>query len=369
MVEYLPLLKNRKVAIVGNHTSLIQGKHLVDTLLSLKVDVKKIFCPEHGFRGNVEAGKYIQNQIDEKTGLPLISIYGKNKKPSAESLKNIDYVLFDIQDVGVRFYTYISTMHYVMEACAENNVSIIVLDRPNPNGFYVDGPMLDTSCRSFVGLHPVPLVHGMTIGEYALMINGEHWLNNGVQCQLTVIKCRGYNHSLTYEPPVKPSPNLPNLQSILLYPSLGFFEGTDVSVGRGTDYPFQIFGYPKFPFKHFHFTPTEKAGASINPPHKDEVCYGMDLRDYSVNYFMEERKVNIDWLIFAYNTYSGDEQFFNNFFQNLAGTPKLRLLIEMGLTSVQIRETWKSDIDEFMRIREKYLLYDDFEQVEQQVSN
>lgn len=362
ITEYLPLLVDRKIAIVGNHTSLVKNVHLVDTLLSLHVDVKKIFCPEHGFRGNVEAGKYVQNQVDEKTGIPLVSIYGKNKKPSPESLNKIDIVIIDLQDVGVRFYTYISTMHYVMEACAENNVQVIVLDRPNPNGFYIDGPVLDTTCRSFVGMHRVPLVHGMTIGEYALMINGEQWLKNGIKCPLTVIKCRGYNHSITYAPPVKPSPNLPNLQSILLYPSLGFFEGTPVSVGRGTDYPFQVFGYPEFPYKLFYFTPVEKVGASLNPPHKDELCYGMDLRDYDLRYFMDERRINLDWLIFAYRNYPSDSPFFNRFFQNLAGTPKLRQQIEMGITPDEIRESWQPEIEEFKMIRAKYLLYDDFDE-------
>lgn len=360
MAEYVPLLAGKNVAVVGNHTSLVRNVHLVDTLLRLKQNVKKIFCPEHGFFGNVEAGKYIQNQTDEKIGLPLISIYGKNKKPTAESLKGIDCMLFDLQDVGVRFYTYISTLHYVMEACAENNVQLIVLDRPNPNGFYVDGPVLDTACKSFVGLHPVPLVHGMTIGEFARMINGERWLKNGVQCKLVVVKCKGYNHSMVYEPPVKPSPNLPNLLSIMLYPSLGFFEGTPVSVGRGTDFPFQTFGFPEFPVRQFYFTPVEKVGASLNPPHKDELCYGVDLRDYSMDYFMQEKMINLDWLIFAYNTYPAGDDFFNRFFRNLAGTPILRKQIEMGMSSSQIRQTWKGDIDNFLRVRAKYLLYPDF---------
>lgn len=361
LADYLPLLRGRNVAVVGNHTSLVCGKHLVDTLLSLGITVKKIFCPEHGFRGDVEAGKFIQNQVDDKTGIPLVSIYGKNKKPTPQNLRGIDIIIVDLQDVGVRFYTYISTLHYVMEACAENKVQVVVLDRPNPNGFFVDGPVLDTAYRSFVGLHPVPLVYGMTIGEYAQMINGERWLKNGVQCGLRVIRCRGYNHSITYAPPVKPSPNLPNLTSILLYPSLGLFEGTVVSVGRGTDSPFLVFGYPEFPLKNFHFTPAEMLGASLNPPYKDELCFGLDLRDYSVGFFLEDRRVNLDWLIFAYRSYAGDEPFFNKFFHNLAGSNLLRKQIENGLSADRIREAWKPGVEAFMKVRAKYLLYDDFE--------
>lgn len=358
--QYLPLLRGKRVAVVGNHTSMVGPKHLVDTLLSLGIRVKKIFCPEHGFRGDVEAGKFIQDQEDRQTGLPIISIYGSNKKPTASALHKIDFVIFDLQDVGVRFYTYISTLHYVMEACAECGVRVIVLDRPNPNGFFVDGPVLDTAYRSFVGMHPVPLVHGMTIGEYALMINGEHWLKNGVDCKLTVIPCQGYNHSQTYEPPNKPSPNLPNLLAILLYPSLGLFEGTPLSVGRGTNHPFQMWGYPEFPYKFFHFTPVEKTGASLNPPHKNELCFGLDLRDYSTNFFISEKKINLDWLIFAYRTYRGTGNFFNNFFLRLAGTPTLRQQIENGCSAEQIRQSWQPGIRRFMRTRAKYLLYDDF---------
>ncbi|MBR7068264.1 MAG: DUF1343 domain-containing protein [Bacteroidales bacterium] len=358
---YLPMLRGSNVAILANHTSLVCGVHLVDTLLSMGVNLKKIFCPEHGFRGDVEAGKYIQSQTDSKTGLPLVSLYGKNKKPSGESLGGIDYVLIDLQDVGVRYYTYTSTMHYVMEACAEQGVAVIVLDRPNPNGFYIDGPMLDTATsRSFVGMHPVPLVHGLTIGEYAQMINGERWLKGGIQCRLTVIPCSGYTHQQTYAPPVGPSPNLPNLCSILLYPSLGLFEGTPVSVGRGTDWPFQIFGYPDFPLRGFHFTPEERPHASVNPPYKDELCFGIDLRDYAEAYFRDACAINLDWLLMAYRAYPKPEAFFNRFFKNLAGTPKLRQQIEQGMSADDIRQSWQADLQAFRSIRDKYLLYPDF---------
>ncbi|MGE0077520.1 MAG: exo-beta-N-acetylmuramidase NamZ domain-containing protein [Bacteroidales bacterium] len=358
---YLSKIQNKRIAVVANHTSLIGKNHLVDTLLSLHVDIKKIFCPEHGFRGNIEAGELINNDIDSKTGLPIVSIYGNSKKPKPEQLNDIDIVIFDLQDVGVRFYTYISTMHYVMEACAENSIPLIILDRPNPNGFYIDGPVLDTACSSFVGMHPVPLVHGMTIGEFAKMINGEGWLQNSIKCNLTVIPCSGYTHNQTYNLPIKPSPNLPNQLSVYLYPSLGFFEGTVVSVGRGTDFPFQIFGYPSYPVKHFKFKPIVKVGASLNPPFKGKTCYGIDLRDYSSEYFLNRKTINLEWLIYTYKTYPDKKIFFNKFFRNLAGTPVLRQQIEEGLDAEAIRKSWQPAIERYKQIRKNYLLYDDFE--------
>lgn len=361
MSSYLPMIHNKRVAIVANHTTLVGKKHLVDTLLSVGVFIKKIFSPEHGFRGNIEAGELIGNYTDKATGLPVISVYGGSKKPKPSDLSDIDVVIFDLQDVGVRFYTYISTMHYVMEACAENGKPLIILDRPNPNGFYVDGPVLDTAYRSFVGMHPVPLVHGMTIGEFALMINGEGWLKGKIQCNLTVIPCKGYTHSMTTALPVRPSPNLPNHLSILLYPSLGLFEGTVVSVGRGTDYPFQVFGFPNFPDKGFRYIPVEKRGASVNPPYKGKPVYGIDLRDYSVNYFLDRREVILDWLIYSYNNYPEKDKFFNNFFNLLAGTGELRWQIESGLTPSEIRSTWQPALEHYKQIRKKYLLYPDFE--------
>lgn len=361
MSNYLPLVQGKRVAVVANHTTLVGSKHLVDTLLSAGVTIKKIFSPEHGFRGDIEAGELIGNYVDKVTGLPVISLYGGSKKPKPADLGDVDVVIFDLQDVGVRFYTYISTMHYVMEACAENKKPLIILDRPNPNGFYVDGPVLDTAFRSFVGMHPVPLVHGMTIGEFAQMINGEGWLKGKIQCNLTVIPCRGYTHSMTTALPVRPSPNLPNHLSILLYPSLGLFEGTVVSVGRGTDYPFQVFGYPNFPDKGFRYIPVEKRGASVNPPYKGKPVYGIDLRDYSVNYFLDRREIILDWLIYSYNNYSEKDKFFNNFFNLLAGTSVLRQQIENGLTPSEIRATWQPALEQFKLLRKKYLLYPDFE--------
>jgi len=361
MSNYLPLVQGKRVAVVANHTTLVGSKHLVDTLLSAGVTVKKIFSPEHGFRGDIEAGELIGNYTDKVTGLPVISLYGGSKKPKPADLSDVDVVIFDLQDVGVRFYTYISTMHYVMEACAENNKPLIILDRPNPNGFYVDGPVLDTAYRSFVGMHPVPLVHGMTIGEFAQMINGEGWLKGKIQCNLTVIPCRGYTHSMTTALPVRPSPNLPNHLSILLYPSLGLFEGTVVSVGRGTDYPFQVFGFPNFPDKGFRYIPVEKRGASLNPPYKGKPVYGIELRDYSVNYFLDRREIILDWLIYSYNNYPEKDKFFNNFFNLLAGTSVLRQQIENGLTPSEIRATWQPALEQFKLLRKKYLLYPDFE--------
>lgn len=358
---YLPKIQGKSIAIVANHTSLIGTTHLVDTLLSLKVDIKKIFCPEHGFRGNIEAGELINNHSDSKTGLPIVSLYGSSKKPKKEHFKDVDVVIFDLQDVGVRFYTYISTMHYVMEACAENGIPLIVLDRPNPNGYYIDGPVLDTAYRSFVGMHPVPLVHGLTVGEFAQMINGEGWLFNKQKCSLTVTPCLGYTHSETFNLPVKPSPNLPNQLSILLYPSLGLFEGTTVSVARGTDFPFQAFGYPNYPLKQFKFKPTVRIGASVNPPYNGKTCFGVDLRDYSIDYFLERKSINLDWLIYTYKTHPDKKTFFNNFFRNLAGTPILRKQIEDGLNAETIRKTWQPAIEQYKQIRKNYLLYPDFE--------
>ncbi len=359
--EYLPIIRGKRVAVVANHTTLVGSRHLVDTLLSAGIRIQKIFSPEHGFRGDYEAGEHVNSYTDKKTGLPVISLYGGSKKPKASDLTDVDWVIFDLQDVGVRYYTYISTMHYVMEACAENRKPLLILDRPNPNGFYVDGPVLDTNFRSFVGMHPVPLVHGMTIGEFAGMINGEGWLKGKLRCELTVIPCLGYTHSMTTALPVRPSPNLPNHLSVLLYPSLGLFEGTVVSVGRGTDYPFQVFGYPNFPDKGFRYIPVEKKGASLNPPYKGTQCYGIDLRNYSVNYFLDRKAIVLDWIIYAYNNYTDKDKFFNSFFNLLAGTAELRKQIELGLTPDEIRASWQNGIESFKVIRKKYLLYPDFE--------
>jgi uncharacterized protein YbbC (DUF1343 family) len=346
---YLPLLKNKKIAVVGNQSSMISNTHLVDSLLSLKINVVKVFSPEHGFRGKADAGAKIEDETDEKTGLPIISLYGKNKKPTVEQLKGIELLLFDIQDVGARFYTYISTLHYVMEAAADNNIKVIVLDRPNPNGHYIDGPIREKGFESFVGMHPIPIVHAMTIGEYAQMINGEKWIAR--QCDLTVIEMENYTHDMSYDLPIKPSPNLPNSRSINLYPSLCLFEGTNVSLGRGTEYPFQHFGAPYLK-SNYSFTPKSGEG-SKSPPHENKKCYGTDLR-FQDNYLEE---INLNWLIESYNNCPEKEKFFNSFFDKLAGTDKLRLQIIEAKTAKEIKESWQENLNEFKKIRNKYLLY------------
>jgi uncharacterized protein YbbC (DUF1343 family) len=363
MNNYVPQLKGKKIGVVVNHTSLVgeygKEKHLVDSLVKQGITIEKIFVPEHGFRGKADAGENVGNSIDAATGVAIVSLYGSKKKPAPEDLANIDLMIFDIQDVGARFYTYISTMHYVMEACAENNVPLVVLDRPNPNGFYVDGPVLKTEFKSFVGMHPVPVVHGMTVGEYAKMINGEKWLEGGKQCRLTVIPCDNYFHDDTYEVRTKPSPNLPNMTAIYLYPSICFFEGTIVSVGRGTDAPFQIIGYPEYQSKSFEFTPKSVEGAK-NPPHLNIKCYGLDLREYGKNHFMQKKQLEISWLIELYKRTPDKTKFFNNFFDKLAGTDQLRQQIIAGKNEQQIRQSWQQDLEQFMVIRREYLLYKDF---------
>jgi uncharacterized protein YbbC (DUF1343 family) len=356
---YLKDLQGKRVGIVANQTSLVRGKHLVDLLLEKEVDIKKVFAPEHGFRGAGDAGEHIKNDVDEKTGLPIISLYGNNKKPTKEQVQDLDVIIFDIQDVGVRFYTYISTMHYVMESCQENDIKLIVLDRPNPNGFYVDGPVLNKKFKSFVGLHPVPLVHGMTVGEYAKMINGEGWLNKKKKVDLKVVKCLGYTHSDFYRFPIKPSPNLPNMSSVFLYPSLGLFEGTVVSVGRGTKKPFQMIGHPDYAVRAFSFTPESTPGAK-NPPHLGKECFGHDLAELGESFAPTLKRINLGWLIEMYNNSINKDSFFNNFFNNLAGNDELKEQIIKGMSEDDIRKTWQADLNKFMEIRAKYLLYKDF---------
>lgn len=360
--EYLPSLENKKVAIVGNQSSMIGAKHLVDSLLTLNVNIVKVFSPEHGFRGKADAGEKVKSGVDSKTGLPIISLYGSNKKPKVEQLAGVDIVLFDIQDVGARFYTYISTLHYVMEACAENEVELIVLDRPNPNGHYVDGPVLDLKYKSFVGMHQVPIVHGMTVGEYAQMINGEQWLPNDLKCDLKVVKCKGWNHQQFYKLPIKPSPNLPNMLSIYLYPSLCLFEGTVVSVGRGTTTPFQIVGHPGFEKDSFSFQPTPVDGAK-HPKLENELCYGIDFTAMGLNVIQKQNQIHLGWLIQFYKKLNLGQQFFlkNNFINLLAGSNILQNQIIAGKSEVEIRESWKDGLAEFKEKRKKYLLYIDFE--------
>ena len=355
---YLPQIVAQRVALVANHTSLVNRTHLVDTLLSLGINVKKVFAPEHGFRGESEDGAHIASGIDNKTGIMVVSIYGQTKKPSAEDLSDIDLVIFDIQEVGARFYTFISTMSLVMEACAEQGIPLMVLDRPNPNGFYVDGPLLEPGFSSFVGLHPVPVVHGMTVAEYARMVNGEGWLNNGATCDLKVIPMLNYTHQTLYELPVKPSPNLPDMTSVYLYPSLCFFEGTMMSVGRGTAKPFRIIGHPDYTAGNIEFTPVTMMGASFNPPHKDKLCLGFDM-SYLADSILQNKRLYLQPLIDAWNFFKDNDVFFNSYFNKLSGNSELRKQIEAGLSENEIRESWEEGLDEFKKTRKKYLLYND----------
>lgn len=355
---YLPKLKGKKVAIVTNISGMVGNKSIVDTLLKLKVTIKKIFGPEHGFRGTSDAGEKVKSNIDKKTGIPVISLYGSHKKPTAEDLKGLDVVIYDIQDVGVRFYTFISTLTYVMQACAEQNKELIVLDRPNPNGFYVDGPVMTDKYKSFLGLHNVPLVYGMTTGEYALMVNGEKWLDKKALCKLTVVPVKNYDHNCTYILPVKPSPNLPNLNSVLLYPSLGLFEGTIMSLGRGTDMPFEVLGHPLYSNKTFSFVPKSTA-ISKDPKYKNEVCYGVDLskETWTQNH---PRGIQLKWLIDFYKDLK-DSTFMDKNFNWHSGNDELQQQIKAGVNMFDIAKSWEKDIETFKAIRKKYLLYKDFE--------
>lgn len=377
--KYLPLLTHKKVAVVTNQTGILFNPtvynantkggcakalktdtiSIVDFLVTKNINIGKIFSPEHGFRGNADAGERVQDERDPKTNIPVISLYGKNKKPTAEQLKDIEVILFDLQDVGARFYTYISTLHYVMEAAAENNIPVIVLDRPNPNAHYIDGPVLKDGFQSFVGMHKVPVVYGMTIGEYALMINGEKWLKNKISCNLTVIKLQNYNHKLRYSLPVAPSPNLKTDHAINLYSSLCFFEGTNVSVGRGSDFPFEIYGSPFNTVFSIEFTPRPNRG-NKNPEYNGQICYGENLRNEP---FLSE--INLKWLLSIYNNSSNKPNlpagysFFNKnlFFDKLAGTDQLRKQIIAGKSEIEIKNSWKEDLENFKKIRKKYLLY------------
>jgi uncharacterized protein YbbC (DUF1343 family) len=355
---YVPKLQGKRVALVVNQTSMIGSKHIVDSLIKLGVDVRIIMAPEHGFRGKADAGEVIANEKDGKTGLPIISLYGKHKKPLPEDLANIDIVIFDIQDVGARFYTYISTLHYVMEACAENSKVLMIFDRPNPNGHYVDGPVLEPAFKSFVGMHSVPVVHGMTIGEYANMVNGEGWLSNGAKCKLDIIHCKNYDHKYFYTLPVKPSPNLPNQRAIYLYPSICFFEGTNLSLGRGTEKQFQVIGHPGLK-DDFSFTPQPNEGAK-DPILKGQLCYGEDLSELPFSTIRDTNQLNIAYLISYYKKCKEKGiPFFleNKFIDKLAGTSKLREQIIAGKSEKEIRATWKSDLDQFNITRKKYLIY------------
>ena len=349
---YLPKINGKKVGLLINHTSIVGEIHLIDFLLQKGISIEKIFAPEHGFRGKADAGEKIDNEIDPKTGIPVVSIYGKNRKPTSEMLAGLDLVIFDIQDVGTRFYTYISSMHYMMEACAENEVKMIVFDRPNPNGHYIDGPIREAEFKSFVGMHPIPVVHGLTVGELARMINGEGWLEGGLKCDLQVIAMDNYNHSDEYSLPVKPSPNLPNDHSIYLYPSLCFFEGTKMSIGRGTHFPFQVIGYPDEKFGKFSFTPESIEGMAKHPRLEGQKCYGVDLRNSG-----RPDKLDLNYVIEFYKLWEDEEPFFTKYFNTLAGTDELRKQIEEGVSEDEIRKSWLSDLEKYKSMRRRYLLY------------
>ncbi|HKK61787.1 MAG TPA: DUF1343 domain-containing protein [Bacteroidales bacterium] len=355
--KYIPLLHGKRVAVVANQTSEVNGTHLVDTLLHYKAkfQVVKVFAPEHGFRGVIDDGVVVKDETDVRTGLPIISLYGKNKKPTAEVLSDVDIVIFDIQDVGARFYTFISTMHYVMEACAEYDIPVMVLDRPNPNGNYVDGPVLKPDFKSFVGMHPIPVVHGVTVGELAKMINGEGWLDKGIQCDLTVIACKNYSHKTPYSLPVKPSPNLPDDHTIRIYPSTCFFEGTVISEGRGTHFPFRIYGHPQLE-GNYTFTPKAIPGMETNPKFKNERCFGEDLRSFEPQDGWH--RLYLGWVIDAYKKFPDKEHFFRSFFDLLAGTDQLRIQIQDGVSEEEIRKSWQDELAAYKNIRRKYLLYD-----------
>jgi uncharacterized protein YbbC (DUF1343 family) len=356
---YLPLLKEKRVGLVVNHTSTIRQTHLVDSLVRRNINVVTLFAPEHGFRGQADAGAHIIDGIDSITGVKIISLYGDKKKPSGKDMEGIDVMVFDIQDVGVRFYTYISTLHYIMEACADLDIPLIVLDRPNPNGHYIDGPVMDTTrFQSFVGMHPVPVVYGMTIGELAQMINGEKWI--GTKCNLTVIPCGNYDHTKMYELPLRPSPNLPDLRSVLLYPGICFFEGTPLSLGRGTSMPFQVVGHPDYPDHTFSFIPKAMLGA-MNPPLKDKTCYGVDLSLADIDSLFRERKLELSVLLHLYKVMDKNTFFNASWFDKLAGTSSFREAIQAGWTEEQIRGSWKEELKKFNERRKMYLLYRDFE--------
>lgn len=360
---YFNDLNGKKVGVVANQTSMIGTTHLVDSLLGAGIKVVKVFAPEHGFRGDASAGETIKNGKDTKTGLPLLSLYGKNKKPNPEMLKDVDVIIFDIQDVGARFYTYISTMHYVMEAAVENKKSLIILDRPNPNGFYVDGPVLDMKYQSFVGMHPIPIVHGLTVGELAKMILGEKWIKTSNTDFLKVVPCENYRHADLFVPAVRPSPNLPNITSIYLYPSLCWFEGTIVSVGRGTEYPFELIGFPGNKTGNFTFTPRDIPQVAMDPPSEGKVCNGHLLREFGSFYITSSRQLYLDWLTGMYEQAPDKTAFFSSpdFFDKLAGSDVLRKQLIAGITNDDIRKSWKQGLDDYKIKRKKYLLYPDFE--------
>ncbi|MCK9204481.1 MAG: DUF1343 domain-containing protein [Bacteroidales bacterium] len=361
--RYLPILRGKRLAVVANQASVIMNSHgpravnLVDTLYRMGLDIDRILSPEHGFRGQTEAGQLVEDEIDAATGIRVISLYGKHKKPLPEDLEDIDLVVFDLQDVGARFFTYLSTLTYVMEACGEKHIPILALDRPNPNGFYIDGPVLKKKYASFIGLHPVPVVYGMTIGEYAQMVNGEGWMKNGIRCLLQIIPLQNYTHHTRVSIMERPSPNLTTMNAILLYPSLCFFEGTTVSVGRGTDHPFEVFGHPGLRTDTFSFVPRSIPGMSLHPPFEGKTCYGKNLKEGAKNENQKEGRIHLLWLLDTFKDLGSDTSFFTPYFDQLAGTDQLRKEIQQGKTEDEIRKSWEPGINEFKKIRKKYLLY------------
>ena len=357
MDAYLALLSNKNVGIVANHTSVVHKMHLVDTLIKRNISISRIFSPEHGFRGETGAGMSVESGTDALTGIKIVSLYGEKKKPDSDDLKGIDIMVYDIQDVGVRFYTYISTLHYIMEACAENAIPLILLDRPNPNGHYIDGPVLEPEFRSFVGMHAIPVVYGMTAGEFALMINGEGWLAGGYVCDLKVISCQDYTHQSRYALPVNPSPNLISMEAVYLYPSLCFFEGTKMNVGRGTDFPFRVYGHPDYPDQAFSYIPDSNTG-NKNPLHKGQKCYGVDLTKLSADSLFSLQRINLGWILEAYQKMGASRDFFNTYFNTLAGNSRFMDQIKEGFTEEEIRGSWEADLIHFKQVRAKYLLYE-----------
>ena len=356
--DYLPILKNKRIAVFSNHTGMVGNKHLLDVLLENKINVVAIFSPEHGFRGNADAGEHVSSSVDQKTGVPILSLYdGQLGKPSEDSMRKFDLLIVDIQDVGLRFYTYYASMVRLMDACAEYNRKMLILDRPNPNGHYVDGPILDMKYKSGVGWLPIPVVHGMTLGELALMVNGERWLPASRICDITVIKCKNYTHQTMYQLPIPPSPNLPNMKAVYLYPSICYFEATPVSLGRGTQLPFQVYGHPNMTGYNYSFTPQSTSGAK-NPPQLGRLCHGVNLSELSEEE-IRKKGVDLSYLIDAYRNLNMDDYFFRPFFERLIGTDYVRKMIEQGKDADEIKAMWKEDVEKFKVQRRPYLLYEE----------
>jgi uncharacterized protein YbbC (DUF1343 family) len=354
--EYIPFLKNKTIGIVAHKASRVNNEiHLVDFLVENKIKIKTIFAPEHGYDGRADNGDLLSDSKDQSTGLNIISLHGKTKKPLPEHLQGIDLMVFDLQDVGARFYTFLSTLHYVMQACAEANIPVLLLDRPNPNGHYVDGPVLDMKFKTYVGMHPVPIVHGMTLGEYASMINGENWLGKNLKCNLRIVKIKNYTHKTKYILPVRPSPNLPNNQAISLYPSLCLLEPTTISIGRGTEKQFQIYGHPNFPKSKFKFKPAPNFG-SKSPKWNDNICFGVSLEKIEIS-----DQLNLAWLIDAYNKLPKNYIFFKDSFERIAGTDNLRKQIINQVSINQIRKSWEPGLENYKKLRKKYLIYPDYD--------